>query len=366
MAGFVSFVACSSPRAAADTPAARSAAERHIAASRQRSAEYPCELANHLPMLTEIQVRLGATAERLDDYAVLYDRHRCAPLLPEPTGRMSRDDWQWAIGDRTREADLRAFFAAEVARLGAGGAIRRYVPVLAPGVGASALHALMRLAFAVLRADGAEVGVALGYWAATYLPLRDEPQGPADIDDPLELAEAMRGEPAFSSVGARDTDLLWHWMRATGGLDAFAPLIGRFRVGPDALDRIAGAGLALFAGDPHGLEGLHAMTGAWWVRLVADHLDDPAPLVRAFWQAVLALYPKMGLPPLPSAAALEAMRRIAPPPIEAIVAAALAVDPLGDEGEHDPSAVLTALAEHARTRDPLYLVAIARRVGLLD
>ncbi len=362
----MSFVLQSMSRAPSERAQARAAADRLIAASRSNSAEYPVELANHLPMLLEIQFRLGASAGRLAQYADLYNGIRKVPPMPGPVAPLGEADWRSALGDRSRESDLRLFFMGEVERLGAPEATRRYVPVLAPGVGASALHALMRLAFGLLRADAAEVGTALGYWAATYLPLRDEPRGVPDIDDPLALATLIRSDPAFRDVDARETDLLWHWMRAVGRMDAFAPLIGRLRIAPDTLDRVAAAGLVLFASAPHALEGVHAMTGAWWLRLIAGHLDSPDILIRSFWQAVLAVYPKTGMPPPPTLAELEDMRSIAAPPAEEIVSAALGYDPLGDDEEHHPSVVFTALVEHARSGDNLYLVGAARRVGLLD
>lgn len=360
-----------SSKIAARTPdaasaAARRAAERLIVASRRNSAEYPRELANHLPMLLEIQARLGASAERLESYVALYDRSRRVPRAPAPVAPLAADSWRTALGERARESDLRRFFTDEVERLGWSAAIRRYVPVLAPGVGGSALHPLMRLAYGVLREDPAEIGTALGFWAATYLPLRDEPAGAPDVHDPLALLEIMRGEPSFRHVEARGDDLLWHWMRAVGGMDAFAPLIGRLVIDGDTLDRVSAAGLTLFAAHPRSLETVHAMTGAWWIRIVAPHLDAPGQLARFFWQAVLALYPKLELPPPPSPGELAALRMIDPPAAEALVVAALACDPLADESEHHPSAVITAIAEHARTGDPLHLIAAGRRMNLLD
>lgn len=349
-----------------DRARCRDVAEALIAASQLDSAEYPTELANHLPMLLEIQVRLGAPADRLPGYAELYRRLRKVPPLAPPVLPLDAKSWRSALGDRRREGDLRRFFAGEVARLGGVGAIRRHAPVLAPGVGASALHALMRLAYGVLREDDAEIGVALGYWAATFLAMRDEPAGPPDLDDPLALAALMREDPAFRDIDARETDPLWHWMRAVGRTDAFAPLIGRLRGGSDMLDRVTQAGLVLFASAPHALESVHAMTGAWWVRQVSAHLDSPDSLVRAFWQAVLAVLPKAGMAAPLSAEALDAMRALPVPPDEAIAAAALSCDPLADDEEHHPSVVFTALAEYARTGDILYKVAAARRVGLLD
>jgi hypothetical protein len=343
---------------AADRELARGAAERLIAATRQQSAEYPLVLASHLPMLLEIHCRLGASARRLADFADFYNDCNKVPRLSDAVAPIARAEWQCALGDRSRESDYRRFFADETQRIGALAAIRRYVPELGRGIGASALHALMRLAYGVLRNDDAEIATALGYWAATWLPLRDEPNGPPDTDEPIALAAAMQQIPAFRHVEA-ETDLLWHWMRAVGRMDEFAPLIGRLKVGADLLDRVTAASLALYA-STLSFEGLHAMTGSYWVRVISPHLDDPGRLARYFWQAILAVYPKIGMPTPLGAAELDALRALRPPPAAEIAAAAVA-----SNDEHHPSVVFTAFQEHARTGDPLYLVLAAKRVELI-
>ncbi|MGA8705524.1 MAG: questin oxidase family protein [Steroidobacteraceae bacterium] len=338
---------------------ARRTAEQLIAATRQQSAEYPRVLASHLPMLLEIHCRLGASSRRLLEVADFYNRCNQVPELAAAVAPITRDSWLEALGDRSRECDYRRFFATETERLGGHATIRRYAPELARGIGASALHALMRLAYGVLRNDDAEMATALGYWAATWLPLRDEPRGPPDTDEPLALAAAMQPIAAFRDVEV-ETDLLWHWMRAVGAKDEFAPLIGRLRIGVDTLERVTRASLALYA-STMSFEGLHAMTGSYWVRVISPHIDDPGRLVRYFWQAILAVYPKIGMPTPLDQGQLDALRALTPPPAAAIAAAAVDSD-----DEHDPSVAFTALQEHARSGDPLYLVLAARRVGLLS
>ncbi|MBH0238440.1 DUF4243 domain-containing protein [Methylobrevis sp. L22] len=338
--------------------AARAEADRLIAATRLQSGEFPVMLANHLPMVLEALCRLGAPAARLAAYAEHYDRVHAVPLLAPRIAPLGRADWRAALGDRRREADLRDFFLTEAQRLGGFGAIRIYVPELVQGVAASALHGLMRLAYGVLRGDDAEIGAALGYWATTYLPLRDEPAGPPETDDPAALALMMRAEPAFQDFSF-DAHLLWHWIAKTGRMDAFAPLIGRLRFGPETLDRVTATSAALYA-STMSFEALHAVTGSHWVRIVTPYLDDPLPLLRHFWAAILALYPKIGMPLPATVDELAALRALTPPDDLDIAAAAIASD-----DEHDHSLVFSALQEFRRTGDPLYRVLAARRVQLM-
>src|SRR5258708_666775 len=137
--------------------------------ARRFSAEFPDVLANHVPMVLAALERLGASNPRLDAYFVGYrDAHGLVPVPPS-VALIRRESWTEALGDRAREGDYRAFFEREVARLGIRDAVTAYLPTLAPGVAASALHPLMRLAYGILRSDPAEVGTAPGYLAACYL-----------------------------------------------------------------------------------------------------------------------------------------------------------------------------------------------------
>jgi hypothetical protein len=327
-----------------------------IAEVGQLSGEYPDYLANHLPMVLEAMARLGATPERLTEYAAYYQGTHKVPYPPGTGKPIERSSWRSALGDRSREADYREFFAGEVARLGSHEAIRTYLPVLGAGVAASATHGLMRLAYGVMRSDDTEIGIALGYWAATWLPLPI----PDTIGnkEPIDLLLSMRAMPRFLAVEP-ETDLLWHWIRATGRLPEFQALLGQLRTDATVLDAMRQASLALYAGTMT-FEGVHALTGCHWLRLVSPHLDRPGRLAARFWEVVMALYSKIGMPDLPGAKQLDAWRAIRPPSDEAIAAAAVASD-----DEHDHSLTFSALEEFKATGDPLYRVVAARRVGLL-
>ena len=115
--------------------------------------------------------RMGASDERLEAYCHIYHEQNGLVPVPEPIGKITSDNWREFLGQREREGDYRAFFAGEVARLGATPAALRYLPQLMPGMAASATHAFMRMAYATMTDSDEETGVALAYWAATYLPL---------------------------------------------------------------------------------------------------------------------------------------------------------------------------------------------------
>ena len=339
-------------------PRAATALRSIIAEIGQRSGEFPVFLANHLPMVLEAMGRLGAAPERLAEYAEHYDRVHAVPALPPPVAPLTADTWRTALGDRSRETDLRDFFAEEVSQRGGVETIRLYLPTLFPGVAASATHGLMRLAYALLRRDETEIGISLGYWAATYLAFPIRLGGASPTTDPLVPVLAMRGEPSFSGIVLPST-LLWKFIEHMGTLPAFQAQLGRLVPTPALLDELRQLSLTLYAAT-RSFEALHAVTGCHWLRLVAPTLDRPEILVAHWWEVVMSLYAKIGMPELPNAATIAAWRALPVPPDTDIAAAAIASD-----DEHDHSLVFSAFEEFKLTGDPLYKVVAARRIGLI-
>lgn len=326
--------------------------------ARRDSVEFPYLLANHVPMVLIALDRMGASPERLDEWYTTYRRAHKLVVAPPPVARVDPAHWDATLGDRKRETDYRHYFNGEVERLGIDAAIRQYLPRLTQGVAGSALHPLMRLAYAVLKNDQKEAGTALGYWAACHLPLPGPTGRAPETDDPAAVLVAMDGVPGAHAYRP-ETDLLWHNIREVGALPDFAPIIDRLRLDAETPKRMAQTALAVFAATMD-FSALHAVTGLHWVRLVAPHVDDPLPLYRAFWQVIAALVPKIGFPALPSAEALQAIRETPAPDWAEIRAAAIA-----SNDEHDVSLVFSASQEELLWHDPLYRVVAARRVRLI-
>ena len=245
-----------------------------------------------------------------------------------------------------------------LARLGARDLQRTYLPTLLPGICASALHALMRLAYGHLDGDPQEVARALAYWATTFLPLSPATGAPPVTAEPAAVLARLTQRPELLLVRP-ECDLLWHAMRDVGRHPSFAPVVDWLAVDGATLPRCAGAALALFAatGD---FCSLHALTGAHWLRMLPVESVERPRLLRYFWQGVAAVYPKMGMPPVATPEAMAALRVTPCPEWPEIAAAAVASD-----DEHDPSLVFSAMQEAAAYGDPAYRRVAARRVGLL-
>jgi hypothetical protein len=332
--------------------------QRAVAWSRQWSAEFPFCLANHLPMVLVALHRMGASDDRLEAYCQIYHKQNGLVPVPEPIGAITRGSWREFLGQREREADYRTFFAGELARLGAAPAALLYLPQLMPGMAASATHAFMRTAYATMTDSDEETGVALAYWAATYLSLGASQGLAPSTDDPAEVVAFMYGPAAFRHVEP-ERDLLWHFMRAIARKPEFAPVVDMLAIGPETHDRIARLSLALYAATLD-FCALHAATGTHWLRLIAPRTPDAAPPLRYFWQAIASLVPKIGFPSPPSADELEAWRRARLPDWAEIYREAIARD-----DEHDLSLTFSAGEEFKHYGDRLYQYVAAKRLSLV-
>ncbi len=353
-------MSAASARAISSHPysATRNGLERSVAWSRWWSAEFPICLANHLPMVLVALHRMGASDERLEAYGDIYHKQNGLIPVPEPIGKITRDNWREFLGQREHEGDYRTFFAGEVARLGATPSALHYLPHLMPGIAASATHAFMRMAYATMTDSDEETGVALAYWAATYLSLGASCSVPPSTDDPVEVLAFMHGPAAFRHVEP-ERDLLWHFMRAVAQKPEFAPVVDMLAIGPETHDRIAQLSLALYAATLD-FCALHAVTGTHWLRLMAPRTPDAATPLRFFWQAIASLVPKIGFPSLPTADELEARRRMRLPDWPEIHREAVARD-----DEHDLSLTFSAGEEFKHYGDRLYQYAAAKRLSLV-
>jgi hypothetical protein len=304
--------------------------------------------------------RLGASRQRLQAYFEVYRAlHHLVPIDVPKEGCISSMSWQTYLGERAFEADMRAFFAAEVKRLGVESTLREYVPKLELGVAASALHALMRVAYGNFSEDGDEIGVGLAYWACTYLPLGDPEVSVPTTTEPLDILLNLRAclnrRPPKSEI-----DLLWHFMRDLARMPEFCAVPGALQIRSNTLAKLRGASLILLASTMT-FEALHAVTGCHWLRMLGPEISAAPRLLSAFWTAVAAVYPKIGMPLPLDADQINALRNIPGIPNWADIAS-VAVE---RDDEHDISLTFSAREEWQLTHDRLYQVVAAKRLGLV-
>src|SRR5215207_394887 len=94
-------------------------------------------LSNHLPMTVRALQSLGANPARVAEFRAAYSR-RLSRLHTSPGA--APIVLQEVLGQRLEFPALLRLFGADVSQLGASAAVRKWLPVLMPGVAAAAFH----------------------------------------------------------------------------------------------------------------------------------------------------------------------------------------------------------------------------------
>ena len=267
--------------------------------------EFEGWLSNHGPMAAEALVRHGhgnRVHRWLDDYLRRLD--------DLPRGLRPIDDWRAALGDPKRAGDWLAHFARELREHPWQEVLGRWWPRLLPGIAAGATHGVIRVGHAVrvLRTDGvrparlAELGQALGYWAARWQPV----PGAGPLTGRSDVATALAGVPRIpEQTGgirqrlARLPDVP-DWPAAAAVLRPPADPAEAERTLTELAYR-AGLDYLRFAhGNPVML--VHAVTAPTAVLRALPALDRAlwAPSVAAAWSATAAVT-SVYAPPAPAA-----------------------------------------------------------------
>jgi hypothetical protein len=162
-------------------------------------------LSNHAPMAADALIRLGGS-DGVHRWIDCY----LARLDEAPTGRWPIDpvNWRDSLGDPSRLGDWLRFFERQLAEHPWQDILALWWPRLLPGAIGAVGHPLIRTGHAVRAIQEsltdvrvAELGQALGYWAARWTPLpRMEPLG---CTPPAELSQIpmLLDELTDSAVG---------------------------------------------------------------------------------------------------------------------------------------------------------------------
>lgn len=250
------------PSSVAATPASLAQLHQLLDAGMALSSTYRGRLSNHLPMAQQALLALGASAERLQQFT---DAQR-AVLPPQTPALDTPPAGPQDLGRPERDAAWRAHFASRMATLGAAEALREALALLLPGAGAIAFHGLIRSAHAAQAGHEGELAAGLAHWAAHFMPLPVQGQGPA-----LELpdwVQALRALPVPSTPPAGlIADRMWAW----GAVPGFAGVAGLLQRGPEALRELALLAARSYAASAnftvlHLLTASHAMAvlQPWW------------------------------------------------------------------------------------------------------
>jgi hypothetical protein len=306
---------------------------------------YGNRLANHLPMALLALDQLGAGPAILRRFAGDYGRK----LLPAAVAGSELDphDYLGSSGDYPRFV---RFFEDRIREAGAEAVLHDWVPVLIPGLAASAFHAMIRLAYAIEGGLEDEIARALAYWAGEYasLPMSLDPAD-ASLDEIAERLRARTAHHVFKPgiIIDRMQEIAWH--PALAGA-AVQPAV------PPSLREIACFALQAY-GRREDFTLLHIVTGCHAFRIVQAYTNDKAMARRYLWQAALAAWLTVG--PAPAGRKVDTAQDASKPEERDIAARAVL-----SSDDHVIKLCYSALCEHREYGDPAYLRAALRKLEL--
>lgn len=257
--------------------------------------EFDGYLSNHGPMASEALVQLGQGEQVhrwLDGYT--------GKLEERPTGssRITPAEVADALGDPARFGDWLDYFEIQVTEGDWRDVLAQWWPRLLPGSLASATHALIRVGHAVRALQAvetaprvAELGQALGYWAARYQPVPGAANPTGRLTAPRAL-DAVPPVPDQSGGVSNRIPQLAHTPRWTEATAALRSPTSAEDV-PSALAALTDAGVTRYLSHGHGnaIMLVHAATAPNAAMLVLGVLPKHLwlPTHTALWHVCAAL-----------------------------------------------------------------------------
>jgi hypothetical protein len=253
-------------------------------------AEYGRALSSHRSMALLALARLGAPAERLQQFEARYARRlRPAPPAAEwPAG----DAWYARLGDTRAWPLYRDLFWQWLANEAASDVLQQTLPRLMRGCGGAAFHGLIRTAYAVQAQHHQELADALAHWACVWLDLGEA--GPGPQADPEAV---LRRLPVVASPAG----LIAERMAEAAASPHFQAAAAQLRPQADTLPRLAVLAARAYAASGN-FTALHLVTSAHALRVLQPYLDEPPAAVAHYARAFNAAVCVAGLreaPPVP-------------------------------------------------------------------
>ncbi len=321
-----------------------------LAANYLRHPRYGGDLASHLPMALRSLYALGASAERLRDFA----RHYAGRLDPMPA-RGALDvgaDWPNFLGRDDVLADLVFHFERDLKLRGRHAVLREALAQLAPSLASAAFHCLIRTAFGARFEDDAEIARGLAYWVVTNETLGAlESRAPRERD-PNALLERIRSDPELGH-SAIEGNLISTRMLRAASLPGFAAIASDLVIDEGTLDRLAQVALELYASTGN-FTALHGLTSTHALRILRPFARDPTALLRHHWQGLAAAFITIGSP-RPKPFAME----------RASAWNAILDRAIESNDDHDAKLVFACREEGVFRKDDRYRFAAALRMKLL-
>ncbi|MFL6673568.1 MAG: questin oxidase family protein [Massilia sp.] len=318
-----------------------SACKKLLEQGREHSPLYANRLANHLPMALIALDRMGADAAVMQSFADRYRRR--LRTVPDEPGYVDPREY---LGSGEHYPEIARFFRRRIEDAGTGEVLREWVPLLLPGLAASAFHSMIRLAYAVDADDQQDIPLALAYWATEYAPI------PLSMDTTDATLAAVAAHLSLETSG----HIFGPGIIIDKMLEiAQHPALAHAAVLPAqdlTLNDVAQFALSVYV-DHEDFTLLHLVTGCHALRQLLPYAGDTQLALRYLWHAVLAAYLTVPRPAPASAAPVDCAI-----PADLIPGLACAA---GDD--HVIKLCYSALCEYREYGDERYLHAAGRKLA---
>jgi Questin oxidase-like len=264
--------------------------------------EYGNGLSDHLPMLLHAMHELGASDERLEEYAAVY-RLRLEKLHAT---QVDVRDWRALRGRLDVYDSLTRLFASRIVDEGRDAVLHEVLSVLLPGVGAGAFHGVIRCGHAISAGHDGELARCLAYWAAAYLPLLAEDDTTQLPTPSLDLTAWLRAAHDLNTTADTERPRITLRMKAWAQSPQFANLAPALRTNTEALTTFARFAATLYA-QTGNFTVLHMVTSSHAMLVLKPWFTDPVLAARWFSLALFAALRAARLTREQIATALHAM-----------------------------------------------------------
>ncbi len=327
------------------------------------SPEYRRGFSSHAPMTMRAMLSLGATPERLETF--IADQAPRYEPWPTPVATIDEAGLAVALGDPTRLTDWRDYFVEKLRPGGWRWFLADWIPRLAPGMMAAALHGAIRTAYAVMALEEEdtlqrriELAIGLASWAARFQPL-PKPNGAAVAVDPTKL---LVDAPLLPDA-RRVRGMIFERVTPLNDDPSFPALAAALIIDDPtkALIRLSKASARLYLANPgrSAITFIHCLTGAHAARVLAPYVTDveQVSLLRHLWTAVAALYVADADAPLTG----EESNNVTPREREVAMDMELMLSSALAKGDDHVVKYAFSIREmNAANPDPLYPLALAR------
>lgn len=246
---------------------------------------YGNRLATHLPMVLSALSFLGATDEKLE--ATFNEGTKGLEYLNELEYSVAVEEIKPYLGDSSKYKNYLKYFNSQISKHGAKTVLKHTLPMLLPGLAASAFHGLIRLAYAIEINNDNEIAISLAYWCAEFQAFDIGDKKTSDSLESILIKLAPIGVKHTFSPG-----IIVDRMAEIGELlkrenYACQPNVISFTDIRKLCLR------AFYAQEDFTL--LHTVTGCHAFSIIMPYIENKDAALKELWKAILVAYLSTGL-----------------------------------------------------------------------